>query len=441
MIRRLGSANSIWNKSSSNGRLLTAAISGTSTKRTLSSSFWSDVPQGPPDPIIGLNEAFAKDTFPQKVNVGVGAYRGDDGKPHVLPCVREAEQIINANQLDHEYAGIIGEPQFVDLALKFAYGNESAVLENKQVAGVQTLSGTGGLRLFGEFIRKFGHSHIYVPNPTWGNHIPIFQNAGLEVRKYRYYDTASSDLDYAGLLSDIGDAPAGSAVLLHACAHNPTGMDPTLEQWAEISQLVKSKGLMPFFDCAYQGFASGNAPQDAAAIRLFVEDGHNLALVQSFSKNFGLYGQRVGALSIVGQDVDEAARLLSQLKICIRPSYSNPPRHGARIVSTILSDDRLTTDFIDQCKDMADRINSMRVELRSILEGTGSNRSWEHVTKQIGMFAYSGLSKEEVIALRDDHHIYCTMDGRISMAVSFMWTLFVVYSDTQPQPHICVPLC
>lgn len=193
-------------------------------------------------------------------------------------------------------------------------------------------------------------------------------------------------------------------------------MDPTPEQWSEISKVMKDGKLIPFFDCAYQGFASGNAPRDAFAIRMFIEDGHNLATVQSFSKNFGLYGQRVGALSIVAADEDEAKKVLSQMKMTIRPMYSNPPRHGAQLVKTILSDEKLTADFIDQCADMADRINAMRVELRSALEEGGADRSWEHITNQIGMFAYSGMTKEEVTALRDNCSIYCTLDGRISMA-------------------------
>lgn len=193
-------------------------------------------------------------------------------------------------------------------------------------------------------------------------------------------------------------------------------MDPTLDQWSQISDIIKKKELLPFFDCAYQGFASGNASQDAAALRMFVDEGHHLALIQSFSKNFGLYGQRVGALSVIGGNKDEADAVLSQLKITIRPSYSNPPRHGARIVSTILGDDRLKADFNVQCFEMAERINSMREKLRSTLEEVGSVHSWEHITKQIGMFAYSGLSKEQVTGLRDKHHIYCTLDGRISMA-------------------------
>ena len=195
-------------------------------------------------------------------------------------------------------------------------------------------------------------------------------------------------------------------------------MDPSLEQWKEISEVVKKRKLLPFFDSAYQGFASGDANQDAASVRMFVEDGHQLAMVQSFSKNFGLYGHRVGTLSVVGADPDEAKRVLSQMKMVIRPMYSNPPRHGARLVTEILQDPKLHKDFIEQCRGMADRINTMRTVLRTKLEETGSTHSWDHITKQIGMFAYSGLTKDQVMQMREKHHIYCTLDGRISMAVS-----------------------
>lgn len=371
---------------------------------------------GPSDPIVGLNESFALDSSPTKVNVGVGAYRGNDGLPYILPCVREAEKINMAKaSLNHEYLGIVGDTGFVKLALEFVYGADSSVLKDGRVAGVQTLSGTGGLRVFGELLKKGGHKEIYVPNPTWGNHIPIMQNAGLEVKKYRYYDAKNSNLEFDNMISDLKNIPEGAVVLLHACAHNPTGMDPSEEQWGRISKVMKDGNLIPFFDCAYQGFASGNAPQDAFAIRMFIEDGHQLATVQSFSKNFGLYGQRVGALSIVAADKGEADKVLSQMKMTIRPMYSNPPKHGAQLVKTILSDERLTKDFINQCSDMATRINEMRIDLRSALE-EGGDRNWEHITKQIGMFCYSGMTKEEVTALRDNHSIYCTMDGRISMA-------------------------
>mmetsp|Transcript_1313 Transcript_1313/g.1905 ORF Transcript_1313/g.1905 Transcript_1313/m.1905 type:complete len:430 (-) Transcript_1313:1554-2843(-) len=404
LSRRAVTSTKHWNQ---NGNVLGRSL-----------SHWSQYEMGPPDPIVGLNEAYALDDSPMKINVGVGAYRGDNGLPSVLPCVREAEKLIMSDTgLNHEYLGIVGDTQFVNLALKFVYGDDSKVLAENRVAGVQTLSGTGGLRVFGELLsKKGGHTHIYVPDPTWGNHKAIFTNAGLEVRTYRYYDSENSALQFENTIKDIKEVPEGSCVLLHACAHNPTGMDPTPEQWAELSKAMKEKNLLPFFDCAYQGFASGNAPQDAFAIRMFVEDGHDLATVQSFSKNFGLYGQRTGALSIIGADELEAKKVLSQLKMTIRPMYSNPPKHGAQIVKTILSNERLTNDFIDQCKEMADRINSMRVALRSSLEEGQQDRSWDHITKQIGMFAYSGLTKEEVTALRDKHHIYCTLDGRISMA-------------------------
>mmetsp|Transcript_17840 Transcript_17840/g.37572 ORF Transcript_17840/g.37572 Transcript_17840/m.37572 type:complete len:480 (-) Transcript_17840:217-1656(-) len=392
------------------------ADAAAATEQGERSSPWKNFPMAPPDPIIGLTEAYLNDDFPQKVNVGVGAYRCDQGNPFVLPVVREAEQELIKEELDHEYSGIAGCPNFVNLALRFVYGEDCTPLKEKRIAGVQTLSGTGGLRVFGEVLAQFGHKHIYVPNPTWGNHIPIFTNAGLEVKKYRYYDNATCSLDFDGLIEDMKGMPEGTCVLLHACAHNPTGMDPTPEQWKEISKVAMEQNLLPFFDCAYQGFASGDARKDAAAVRMFVEDGHKIALVQSFSKNFGLYGQRIGALSVVADSPEEALRVQSQLKVHIRPSYSNPPRHGARIVGKILASEEKTNDFVEQCMGMAQRINSMRSKLREALESLGSTRSWDHITKQIGMFAYSGMSKEEVTALREKHHIYCTLDGRISMA-------------------------
>jgi aspartate aminotransferase len=369
---------------------------------------------GPPDAIIGLNDSFKSDPNPNKVNVGVGAYRTDAGKPYTLPCVTKASAAIAESKLDNEYLPIGGSAEFVSKALQFAYG-DGKVTDN--IVGVQTLSGTGGLRVFGEFYAKFGGSKaIYLPSPTWGNHIPIMKNSGLDVRSYRYYDKQNSSLDYDGLIADMEEAEDGSCFLLHACAHNPTGMDPTPAQWQAISDVMKRKKHYPFIDCAYQGFASGDAPTDAAAIRMFVADGHNFALVQSFSKNFGLYGQRVGALSFVASDADEAQRVLSQVKIVIRPSYSNPPLHGARIVETILSDETLTTEFVAECKEMADRITTMRSALVNHLKDAGSTRDWSHVTTQIGMFAYSGLTVDQVDALREKYSIYCTADGRISMA-------------------------
>lgn len=381
-------------------------------------SVWSEMPMGPPDPILGLTDAFNKDTDPRKVSLGVGAYRGDDGKPFVLDSVRKAEKLVLDKSLNHEYAGIAGVPDFTNLSLAFAYGKDSPALKENRVAGVQTLSGTGACRVMGELLARFRGtgSAIYVPNPTWGNHIPIFQNAGLEVKKYRYFDPETVGLDFEGLLSDVQAAQDESVFLLHACAHNPTGIDPTQDQWAELSKLMKTKKHTAFFDCAYQGFASGDAESDAWAIRRFVADGHCIALAQSFAKNFGLYGERIGALSVVCNDAAEAARVGSQLKIVIRPMYSNPPVYGARLVTEILSDDALSREWSGECKAMADRIMAMRSGLRGHLEGLKSTRSWEHITDQIGMFCYTGLTQEEVLKIREDSHIYFTNDGRISMA-------------------------
>jgi aspartate aminotransferase len=381
------------------------------------------VSMGPADPILGLTERFNKDPDPRKVSLGVGAYRDDNGKPYVLPSVREAEQRIMAAGVNKEYAGIAGLKDFVDLSLKFAYGDDSKALQEKRVAGVQTISGTGGVRLAGEFFSKFlgKGTPIYMPNPTWGNHIPIMQDAGLEVRKYTYYEPASRGLDILGLLSDLKGAPERSLFLLHACAHNPTGVDPTFEQWQEIATVMKAKKHIAFFDCAYQGFASGDPTRDAAAIRYFVKEGHKIILSQSYAKNFGLYGERVGALSVVTKDEDEAQRVESQLKILIRPMYSNPPIHGSLIVSKILADPTLKQQWYAECKGMADRIIAMRTSLRNAIEAVEKQNNvkksdWRHITDQIGMFCYTGLTESQVVRLIEKHHIYLTKDGRVSMA-------------------------
>ncbi len=339
-------------------------------------------------------------------------------QPYVLPSVRAAEAAILAKKVNHEYAPITGVPEFVPLSMKFVYGENSPALKEKRVAGTQALSGTGALRLGGEMLARFvgKGAPVYVPTPTWGNHIPIFKDAGLVVKHYRYYDPKTIGLDFGGLMADVAAAPAKSIFMFHVCAHNPTGVDPTPEQWKEISAECKKRGHVVFMDCAYQGFASGDADKDAFAVRQFVADGHRLALAQSYAKNFGLYGQRVGAFSMVGADQAEAERLLSQIKIMIRPMYSNPPVHGARIVSTILGDAKLAAQWYGECKGMAERIQKMRTLLTSHLAKAGSSRDWSHINRQIGMFAFSGLNPKQVEAMTNEHHIYMTKDGRISMA-------------------------
>mmetsp|Transcript_56172 Transcript_56172/g.154882 ORF Transcript_56172/g.154882 Transcript_56172/m.154882 type:complete len:424 (+) Transcript_56172:198-1469(+) len=387
--------------------------------RSMSTGGWmSELPMGPPDALFGLIDAFNKDPAEKKISLGIGAYRDDNNKPHVLPSVRKAEKVVLDNMMNHEYAGIAGVPDFVEKSLEFAYGEASTPLAEGRVAAVQAISGTGALRIGANLFAKFAGAGtpFYLPAPSWGNHTPIFGHAGLEVKQYTYYDPNTCGLDFTGMLDDLMAAPEGSMFLLHACAHNPTGVDPTEEQWREISDVMKKKSHAIFFDCAYQGFASGDAEKDAFAVRHFVEEGHNILLAQSYSKNFGLYGERVGALSAVLSTAEEAAKVESQMKILVRPMYSNPPVYGARLVSTILRDPALKAEWAGECLEMAERINTVRSLLVDNLESAGSIRPWGHITDQIGMFCYSGLTKAEVEAIRDKHSVYMTLDGRISMA-------------------------
>ncbi|PAV22568.1 glutamic oxaloacetic transaminase AAT1 [Pyrrhoderma noxium] len=381
-------------------------------------STWSAVPAGPPDPILGVTEAFKADKDPRKINLGVGAYRDGDGKPYVLPSVKKAEEILSSSQPDKEYLPITGLPEFTKNAAKLAYSAESKPLLENRVAITQSISGTGALRIGGAFLGRFypDVKTIYLPVPSWGNHTPIFRDSGLEVKGYRYFDKKTVGLDFAGLKEDLLNAPEKSVVLLHACAHNPTGIDPTVEQWKEISDIVKEKKLFPFFDMAYQGFASGSTARDAFAVRHFVEEGHQIALSQSFAKNMGLYGERVGAFSLITADPEEKARVDSQLKIVIRPMYSNPPVHGARIANTILSSPELYSQWEGEVKGMADRIISMREKLFDILVDLQTPGEWGHIKSQIGMFSFTGLTQPQTKALAEKAHIYMTADGRISMA-------------------------
>lgn len=380
-------------------------------------SAWAKVPQGPPDAILGISEAFKRDKCPQKINLGVGAYRDDKGKPYVLPSVRQAEAINLSEKLDKEYAGITGIPSFVNAAIELAYGKNTKPLRDSRIAATQTISGTGALRVGAEFISKYLPSKkIILPNPTWANHKAVFAASGVSTESYRYYDSKNIALDFDGLVEDLKKAEPGTAVLLHACAHNPTGVDPTQEQWRKIHDVVESQGLFPFFDMAYQGFASGNCDNDAYAIRYFVDQGTNIALCQSFAKNMGLYGERVGAFSLVTANGEEKERVLSQIKILIRPLYSNPPINGARIAAKILGTPELRESWLAEVKEMADRIIAMRKLLRSNLENLGSQHNWDHVTSQIGMFCYTGLKPEQVDRLASEFSVYATRDGRISIS-------------------------
>ena len=379
-----------------------------------SSSWWSHVEMGPPDAILGITEAYKKDPNPKKVNLGAGAYRDDLGKPYVLPVVKKAESIMVSENLDKEYATIAGVPPFAKASAELAFGKDMGGLN----ATVQTISGTGALRIGGEFLAKFyqGEKVIHMPNPTWGNHIPIFRDSGFEIETYRYYDADTCGFDFSGCLEDLNNLPEKSIVLFHVCAHNPTGVDPKIEQWKEICEVVKQRQLFPFFDMAYQGFASGDIDRDAASMRYFVDQGLSLFVTQSFAKNMGLYGERVGALNVLCKSVEEAKAVESQLKILIRPMYSNPPIHGARIAHSVLTNDELRAQWLVELKGMADRIISMREQLRGNLEKLGSKHDWSHITDQIGMFCFTGLKPDQVGRLTSEFSIYLTKDGRMSVA-------------------------
>lgn len=382
------------------------------------SSWFSHVEMGPPDAILGVTEAFKADKNPKKINLGVGAYRDDKGKPFVLPSVRKAEAALLATELDKEYAGIAGIPEFTSLAAKLALDESSPAIKEKRNVTVQSVSGTGALRTGSEFLSKWhsGPKVIYQPAPTWGNHIPVFKFAGIDVKQYRYYDKRTCGFDEAGALDDISKMPEKSIILLHACAHNPTGVDPKPEQWKIIEEMVRKRNLFPFFDMAYQGFASGDISRDAFAVRYFVDNGHSIALAQSFAKNMGLYGERVGAFSLICSSSEEAVRVMSQVKILVRPMISNPPIHGARIAARILSDSSLKEQWLTDVKGMADRIISMRRQLKDLLAKEGSSHSWQHIVDQIGMFCFTGISPQQVERLVKEYSIYLTKDGRISIA-------------------------
>ncbi|KAJ6841690.1 aspartate aminotransferase, cytoplasmic-like [Iris pallida] len=405
--------------SSSSSSSSSMSISPSPTTAGLSGdSVFAAVVQAPEDPILGVTVAYNKDPSPVKVNLGVGAYRTEEGKPLVLNVVRRAEQLlVNDRSRVKEYLPITGLADFNKLSAKLIFGSDSPAIRENRVTTAQCLSGTGSLRVGAEFLAKHYHERtIYIPSPTWGNHTKVFALAGLSVKTYRYYDPATRGLNFQGLLEDLASAPSGAIVLLHACAHNPTGVDPTLDQWEQIRQLMRSKGLLPFFDSAYQGFASGSLDADAQSVRMFVADGGECLAAQSYAKNMGLYGERVGALSIVCRSADVAVKVESQLKLVIRPMYSNPPIHGASIVATILKDSDMYNEWTIELKAMADRIISMRHQLFDALRTRGTPGDWSHIIKQIGMFTFTGLNKEQVAFMTKEYHIYMTSDGRISMA-------------------------
>lgn len=380
-------------------------------------AFTDDIKAAPPDAILGIKTLYLASKDPRKVNVSVGAYRTEQGKPFVLQCVKDAEhQIAQRTDLDKEYLGQGGDQEFCKLSRAMLLGDAAAIKEGR-VATVQSLSGTGSLRIGAEFIRFFfPNKTVYLSTPTWGTHKSILEHARVNQAAYRYWDAKNRCLDYAGMLADINSAPSGSIFLLHACAHNPTGVDPTKDQWKGISQAIKAKGHICWFDSAYQGFASGCLDTDAYAIRMFLAEGHDIMASQSYAKNFGLYGERVGTFNVVTSSAESAKAVITQLNIIIRNLYSNPPKHGALVVKTVLKSPELTASWRKELKQMSERILQMRAALRSEIEKLGTPGDWSHVTNQIGMFSYTGLSVAQSEAMINKHQIYMLKNGRISMS-------------------------
>ncbi|RNF12454.1 putative aspartate aminotransferase, mitochondrial [Trypanosoma rangeli] len=386
------------------------ALLGSSRAR---SSFFASVPMGEPDSILGLSLEFQRDSHPEKVNLGVGVYRDDANKPYVLESVRKAS-VGN----DMEYAPINGVPAFVTAAQKLCFGEDCPALRDGRVASCQAVGGTSALRIGGELLSRFMNNctAIYGPNPGYANHAGIFKKAGMTLPTYTYYNPLTRSLNLPGMLQSLEEIPEGSVVLLHACAHNPTGVDPTQSEWMQVAEVIKRRNLLPFVDMAYQGFATGDLDRDAFLPRHLVRTVPNVIVAQSFSKNFGLYGLRCGALHVVVDSPAETERVLSQLALIIRAMYSNAPLTGARIVSSILASPELTVQWKNELRGMSDRLQSVRQRLVKELQNCGSIRDWSHIERQIGMMSYTGLTKEQVEKLKRMHHVYMTLNGRAAIS-------------------------
>ena len=367
----------------------------------------------PADPILGLNESFARDTRQDKVNLGVGVYLDEEGILPLLECVRIAEERLTQQKKPHGYLGIDGLPAYIRATRELVFGDDASVLD--RVASIQALGGTGALKVGADFIEQLTPSaKILISTPSWENHRALFTRAGFEVGQYRYYSPEIRGIDVDAMIQDLQEAEEGTIVVLHACCHNPTGYDLTTDDWSRVIDVVQSRKLVAFLDMAYQGFGFGIV-EDKAVIGRFVEAGIEFLVATSFSKSFSLYGERIGALHVVGQDADAARKVLSQLKICIRTNYSNPAKHGAALVAEVLNDPGLRRMWEDELAAMRVRIKSLRAQLVERLRAEGI-KDMDFIAEQLGMFSYSGLTRDQMVALRDEHGIYGTDAGRMCVA-------------------------
>jgi aromatic-amino-acid transaminase len=382
----------------------------------MTTTLFAAVEMAPRDPILGLNEQFNADPNPNKVNLGVGVYFDDAGKLPVLRCVASAERQLLENPKAKNYLPIDGIAAYDKAVQGLVFGLDSAVVREGHVATVQALGGTGGLKVGADFLKRLNpKARVLISDPSWENHRALFSQAGFEVSTYPYYDSATRGIRFDALLATLRAAEAGTVVVLHACCHNPTGCDLSPAQWELVAAACADQGLVAFLDMAYQGFGSGIA-EDGAAVQCFLATGQSFFVATSFSKSFSLYGERVGALSVVCAGATEAARVLSQLKIVIRTNYSNPPTFGAQIVATVLTTPLLRALWEEELAGMRERIRSMRHALVARLQAAGVQGDLSYITEQQGMFSYSGLAKEQMQRLRQDFGVYGVDSGRICVA-------------------------
>ena len=379
-------------------------------------SFFSAVEMAPRDPILGINESFAADTNPNKVNLGVGVYYDDNGKLPLLQCVQAAEKTMMDKPTARGYLPIDGIAAYDAAVKSLVFGAGSEPVTSGRVATVQCIGGTGGLKIGADFLKKLTpNATVLISDPSWENHRALFTSAGFVVESHPYYDATKRGVNFDGMLAALNAAVAGTIVVLHACCHNPTGYDITSAQWDQVVAVVKAKGLVPFLDMAYQGFGYG-LTEDGAAVQKFVAAGLTCFVSTSFSKSFSLYGERVGALSVLCDSKEEADRVLSQLKIVIRTNYSNPPTHGGAVVAAVMNNPELRALWEKELGEMRVRIKAMRQKLVDGLKAAGVKQDMSFITTQIGMFSYSGLSKDQMVRLRTEFGVYGTDTGRMCVA-------------------------
>ncbi|MEY4021478.1 MAG: hypothetical protein RI960_490 [Pseudomonadota bacterium] len=381
-----------------------------------SAPLFSAIEMAPRDPILGITEAFNSDQHPEKTNLGVGVYYDDNGKVPLLGCVQKAETLLMEKLAPRTYLPIEGLAAYDKAVQELVFGANSEVVTSKRAITAQAIGGTGALKLGADFLKRFSpNAQVYISDPSWENHRALFESAGFVVNNYPYYDTTTKGVNFDGMLASLQSMPAGSIVLLHACCHNPTGADLTDQQWAQVIQVVTQRGLVPFLDMAYQGFGDG-ITEDGKVVGMFAAAGGPLFVSNSFSKSFSLYGERVGALSIVAANAEEAARLMSQLKRVIRTNYSNPPMHGGQVVATALATPELRKLWEEELAAMRVRIKAMRQALVDKLKAKAPQHNFDFVIQQRGMFSYSGLTKAQVERLKTEFSIYAVDTGRICVA-------------------------